>query len=70
VRQRSANAGWLVGGDICVVALVGYLFAAVLTRFWMVYNALMDLHNRVQYAWAEFRRNESNRIPSQTIRTK
>jgi len=43
------NGSW----PIYVMAVVGYLFAAALTWVLMVYNALVDLRNRVQRAWAE-----------------
>jgi len=43
------NESWPIYG----VAVAGFLFAAVLTWVWMVYNALVDLRNRVRRAWAE-----------------
>jgi hypothetical protein len=43
------NESW----PIYAAAITGYGFVAVLTWVWMVYNALMDLRNRVQRAWSE-----------------
>lgn len=47
--KRMFNETW----PSYAVAAAGYFFASVVAWIWMVYNALIDLRNRVRQAWAQ-----------------